>query len=155
MAIRNRELWEMSCVAVLLWLSLFYCFMVCGILDYILFIVLPALWSREVSWATAAFKKLLMHPNCHTCPFPVSVYYPLMILLPRFPLRWNTICFWLSPVSFFHLSSQKHRGSPAFYPLVSDMSQDFLNRWGFKLIYGHNKRARHFNSIVCNFKLIP
>lgn len=35
-----------------------------------------------------------------------------------------------------------------------DMSQNISNCWGFKLIYSHNKRSQHFNSIVSNFKLI-
>lgn len=48
-------------------------------------------------------KKILIHPNRHTCPFPVSVYYAAMILLRRLPLQWNTICFQLSPISFFSL----------------------------------------------------
>lgn len=39
-------------------------------------------------------------------------------------------------------------------PPPRNMSQNISNRWGFKLIYSHNKRAKHFNSIVSNFKLI-
>lgn len=50
-------------------------------------------------------KKILIHPNRHTCPFPV--YYAAMILLQRLPLQWNTICFQLSPISFFFSSSLK------------------------------------------------
>lgn len=34
------------------------------------------------------------------------------------------------------------------------ISQNISNRWGFKSIWGHNKRAQHFNNIVSNFKSV-
>lgn len=49
-----------------------------------------------------------------------------------------------------HLPSQKPHSNRL--PTL-DMSQNISNRWGFKLIYNHNKRAQHFSNIVSNFKL--
>lgn len=118
---------------------------------------------QKRNWLQLVLETLLIHPNRHTCPFPVSVYYTAMILLWRLPLQWNTICFQFSLISFSHHSRQafakpkalrKLRFCHSFYFFLPDMSQNISNRWGFKLIYSHNKRAQHFNSIVSNFKLI-
>lgn len=105
-------------------------------------------------------EKRLSHPDRHTCPFPVSVYYAAMILLWRLPLHWNTICFQLSPcfsslkpsicqakrtlpsLSHTHARTHTHR-----------MSENISDRWGFKLIYSHNKRAQCFSNIVRDFTL--
>lgn len=62
----------------------------------------PLLLSKN--WLHLALEKLLIHPNRHTCPFPVSIYYTAMILLRRLPLQWNTICFYLNPISCSHHS---------------------------------------------------
>ena len=62
--------------------------------------------KKKRLWLHLALEKLLIHPNRHTCPFPVSVYYAAMILLWRLPLQWNTMCFWLSAISFSHHSRQ-------------------------------------------------
>lgn len=120
----------------------------------------PLYTLQKRIWLQLVLEKLLIHPNRHTCPFPVSVYYTAMILLWRLPLQWNTICFWFSPISFSHHSRHAFTKPKAlgkrrfcfFSPL--DMSPNISNRWGFKLIYSHNKRAQHFNGIVSNFKLI-
>lgn len=46
--------------------------------------------DRERSRAS---EKRLIHPNRHTCPFPVSVCHIAMILLRMLPLQWSSICF--------------------------------------------------------------
>lgn len=102
------SLWMTVCVCfhVSVYIGIFCCYFSSQCPDQERFSKPPLRPFKKRLWIPLALEKLLIHPNRHTCPFPVSVYYTAMILLRRLPLQWNTICFELSPISFSHHSRQ-------------------------------------------------